>query len=210
MIRGIEQRGNQLSPDVRIFHLRNRQIEFGVELLSPPKSEIPQSALVTSVLNAAMITEFGLGVCLAVEGGVEGRYGRKCKNGEVKRTYVSLINGGDNLSLYVESDYSQGPDLTRVLKFYEKMLRLLFKEPLEDGEQKYRRGEILRLPKEEQTPDKIWGILRAMLKKVGGKKFPQRVMKFAVKNASNPFSGPYLRGLSNEEIVERFVPPPNL
>lgn len=185
----------------------NNLIPVGIERLSTyggvrvifPR-EIPHSGLVTSVFNAALIARFNLGVCFATEGGVQGRY---------KGSYIELRNHYDNLGLWNErAEYSRGKEVVEILDFYRQLVGLLLEEDFTVGKKHYRRGEILRLPEEEQTTEKTWEILVAILIKARSRKFAQKVIKELVANSSNPFSAPYLRGLTPEEIVKFFVPPP--
>lgn len=193
-----ERKGNKLIP-VEVKRNKYNEKEYGAGLAWPSKRDIPWSDLIISILNAALITRFNLDVCFATEGGVKGIY---------KRCYIELRNRDDKLGLYVEdAEYRQGGGLTETLDFYEKMLRYLFEEGFRLYGKEYRRGEILRIPKDGDV-NRVWEILSAMLTKTRSKKFASRVVGEIAGVASNPFSRPYLRGLSDEEIAAFFVPPP--
>lgn len=60
------EKGNQLIPvEVR------RHENYSVELLWPRKDEVPHNSLITTILNSALMTKFGLRVCFATEGGLK-------------------------------------------------------------------------------------------------------------------------------------------
>ena len=196
------EKGNILTP-VKVRRMRGLDgREYSIEVLFQRRDDIPYANLIASVLNSALLTRFNkLSVNFSTEGGVEGFY---------KRTYIELRNSYDRLGLFVEQDYWQGPGLIEVIDFYEKMLRLLFEEPLKVGKIQYRRAEILRLPKDDigyTGVNQAWKILDATLTKTRSKAFAYKAIRKLIDEASNPFSGSYLRGLTTEEIVQRFVPP---
>lgn len=196
-----KEKGNKLIP-VEIERVRNETTgeEYGVKLF-PPKDRIPSSNLVVTVLNAALMTKFNLRVCFACEGGVEGCYGK---------SYIELRNLDNELGLSVDSDYVQTEVLKEVLDFYEEMLRILFVKEFNLYKRKYKAGEILKIEAkdEDERWKKTWRILLAMLIKVKSKKFAEKVVETIEKVSQNPFSAPYIRGLTSEEIVKFFVPPP--
>lgn len=189
----------------RIERMRYGEDDYGVRITYPDKRDIPQSNLVASVLNTALMARFQLRICFNVEGGVEGLY---------KGAYVDLRNLEDNLGLFVGETseyYLQSRGLHEVLDFYEKMVRLLFEQSFQIGKKIYPRGAILLLPKSENDgvgQDEVWKVLIAMLTKVRSRKFARQVATKFVNESSNPFGGRYLTGLTNEEIVKFFVPPP--
>jgi hypothetical protein len=163
-----------------------------VQVYWPSKREIPCSGLIATVLNSALITKFNLRVCLATEGGVEGRG-------------YELRNCDDNLGLYV--DYGES-NAVKALDFYEKMLRQLFEEPLSFGNVNFRRGEILWLEDDKKSYNDALIYLFGTLTKTASRKFAEKVLKTKEEIAQNPFSAPYIAGLSDEDITRFFVPPP--
>lgn len=195
LVREQEPRGNKLIPvDIE------RTVTHGEVRVVFPK-EIPHLGLVSSVFNAALVAKFNLGVCFATEGGVQGMY---------KGSRIDLRNDGGNLGLWNEEmSCSQGPGVVKVLDFYRQLVGLLLEQDFTVGKRHYRRGEILRLPKEEQTTERTLEILVAILVKASrSREFAEKVVRELVGNAGNPFSAPFLRGLTEEEIGRFFVPPP--
>lgn len=184
-----KRRGNRLIP-VEIERHRN----YGIELYWPSKSEIPFNGLIATVLNSALITKFNLDVCLATEGGVQKR--------EPKG--YELRNCDNNVGLY--TGYGED-NVEKALDFYEKMMRQLFEEPLNFGNAKFRRGEILWLEENEMNYSNALIYLFGTLTTTTSKKFAKKVLLTKEKIEKNPFSAPHIRGLTYEEIARYFVPP---
>lgn len=188
-----EKKNNKLIP-VKVKRIENCE----VRVCWPEKREIPCSGLIATVLNSALITKFNLRVCFATEGGVEGRG-------------YELRNCNDNLGLYTDYDFytEYGENNAgKTLDFYEKMLRQLFEEPLSFGNVNFKRGEILRLENNKKSYSDALIYLFGTLTKTADRKFAEDVLKTKEEVAMNPFSAPYIRGLTDEEIVRFFVPPP--
>ena len=166
------------------------------------RQEIPEQTMVTSMLNSALIARFpNLDVSFSTEGGIEGSH---------RREWMELRNCGDHLGLYTEDGYWQGRGVREVLDFYEKMLRSLFMEGFKIRKTYHRPGEILRLKPEDQNPGEIWKIMQDILMHVGGRRFSRKNISTMMGIGNNPFSRPYLSGLTDKEIVGLFVPPPFL
>lgn len=191
LVREQEQEGNRLIA-VEIERLRHE----GLGVVFPRK--IPHLGLVASVFSAALIVRFNLRMCFATEGGVEGAY---------RGSYIELMNNYGNLGLNRGEDDSRTRETIKVLDFYQELVGLLLQKDFEIGKKYYRRGEILRLPQEEQSVEKTWEILIAILVKAKNRKFARKVVGELARNAGKGFA-PYLRGLTDEEIAEHFVPPP--
>lgn len=195
------EKGNKLIP-VQVDRRKGRDgTEYGTQLFWPSSlNDIPYNRPIIRALNSALMTRFNLRVCMATEGGVSGVY---------KRKFLELRNNGDKIGLYTEIPRFPCEPLTEIYDFYETMLRTLFEEPLAVGDKKYRRGEILRL--DTTKPESIYqsqDILLATLTKVKSKQFAAKVLKTEDRQLANPFANSYLTGLTNEEIVKFFVPPP--
>lgn len=191
LVREQEQGGHRLIP-VEI----ERMGEYGGLRVVLPEN-IPHRNLTTSVFNAALIARFNLGVCFAAEGGVTGIY---------KGSYIGLIND-DNLGLWNEEQIGER-GVVEVLDFYQELVGLLLEKEFQVGKRYYRRGEILRLPESKQTAEKAWEILTAILVKVRDRKFAWNVVRKLVRDSADQLGVLHLRGLTDEEIMERFVPPP--
>lgn len=193
-----KKKGNKLIP------MEIRRIEWGdkgcgVELAWPSKRDIPWCNMIVSTLNAALITRFTdpnatpqtsrssylnqLDVHLVAEGGVMGRY---------KGSYIELENIGDHLGL--KQDYNQGEGIRRVLRFYQIMLKYLFEVGPESVGGRYRRGEILRLSRENDS-ERVWQILETMLIYVKSEDFARKVVKKIKGIRRNPIGASYLTGL---------------
>jgi len=178
-----EKKGNRLIP-VEIERYR-----VGVNLESPPKREIPYSDLIVTTLNSALMSKFGLGACFATEGGVEGGG-------------YEFLNCLDNIGLFADDS---GTFVQEVLTFYEMMLQQLFQKPINFGGVTLRRGGFLWSDENKGDSDALLYSF-ATLAVTENKEFAKRVFK-NVRNL-NPFLASYVRGLSDEEIVQHFVPPP--
>jgi len=191
-----EAKGNKLIP-VEVTRSKHQAEEYGIKLDWLEKREIPWCGMIISALNSALITRFNLDVCLATEGGVEGIY---------KGCYIELKNCDRELGLLV-GNYYQKEGLKEILDFYEEMLRYLFVKNFTVGKRNYRRGKILKLSEEGKDCKKAQEILIAVLTKSGGEKFARKVLDKIQKIRRNPFAVSYVKGLTNEEIAQLFVPP---
>ena len=167
-----------------------------VRLYWPSGNEVPFKGLIVAILNSALITKFNLDVCVATEGGV-------C--GEVGKGLIELRNYHDEIGLYPEMGEKHAE---KVFDFYEKMMRQLFEEPLSFGNANFRRGEILWLEENKENTSNALTYLFATLTKTASRKFAEKVLSTKEKIERNPFSAPYIRGLTNEEVAQFFVQPP--
>ena len=89
------------------------------------------------------------------------------------------------------------------------MLRRLFEQPIQIGQSgvRLRPGAILWLQASgEENRREAERVLWLMLQKVGGSRFPSLV--FRKLEGISPMSRRYLRGLTDAEIFQNFVPPP--
>lgn len=166
---------------------------------------IPYFRIIVSVLNAALVTRFKIGVCFATEGGVQGtyKYGRN-------REPIELQNISDSASfgLFDEHHFEHNPGCAKILKWYGELLYALFLDELEVNGKKLKRGEILRL-RDDYSGDadnaKLLLYL-AMRKKTGSEMFAKAVFTTLNEKLSS-LGGMYLAGLSDEDIVKLYVPP---
>lgn len=165
--------------------------DFGVELSFPEKDEVPYSDLIIAMLNSALMTKFNLNVDFITEGGLEGMD-------------FELRNIMDKIGLYVDEGEESAKE---ALDFYEKMLRQLFEEPLSFGNVTFRRGEILWLDETENSYSDALIYLFGTLTRTTDRAFAERILKTKEQVEKTPL-GPYLRGLSDEEIEKFFIPPP--
>jgi len=181
------RKGNELIPlEIQRFRGANGE-EMGIHVAWPTKAEIPWAGMIVSTLNAALITRFQLNVCLATEGGVEGKY---------KGEYLELRNDDTHLGLYLDSPYyRQGEGVRRIFNFYYLMLKYLFDAGPENVGGAYRRGEILRLSKEKKDFERAWQILAEMLVQVKNEEFAQKVVGQIKGTQRNPFWAHHLAGL---------------
>jgi len=190
-----KKKGNKLT----LVSLKISQHSVMVD--SPRLGEIPHARLIVSILNAALITRFKLRVCLATEGGVEGKW-----NGE----YIELRNTDSQIGLCDDHGY----ECTRlacqeILGWYWELLKILFFEELSVGNMKLGRGAILKLSNDPAGKEKAGVLLAlALQKKTGSENFAAAVSETLTKAGANPFSGPYLAGLSDKDIARIFVHPP--
>jgi len=188
---GEQEKGNRLIPvDI------HRHDNYCVELFMPGRREIPHSNLIITVLNSALMTRYGSDICPAAEGGL-------VKSG--RRGY-ELRNDFDKIGLY--ADYG-GDNARYAFNFYARMLLQLFQEPLQLGDTRFRRGEILRLEDKPEMVNDALIFLFATLSSIGGKPFAKKVLRNVNNLRTNPSVSRYIRGLSDEEIAKLFVPPPD-
>lgn len=200
-----KEKGNRLIP------ISINKGSIYVKLWYQALDEIPWYQLIVETFNAALITKFQLGVCLATEGGVEGIVKEKSSE---KKEYVELRNEYGRLGLYAEPRWrdKEGQivlnDATKkCLKFYVDLMDTLFLSKLSYEGRTYQMAEWMFHSEAEG-----WNILVAMLTatliKVGGKKFPEKLKQTLQGIRKNPLERLYLKGLSDEDIACLFVPPP--
>ncbi len=187
--------GRKLIP-VEVFRFRST-----VELELPPKREIAHADLIVTVLNAALMAMYPrLRVAIMTEGGLEGMVGNH---------YLELRNYDERIGLMVDCDFAGSPECRYVLRFYERLLRQLFEEPLLwKGREVARRGALLWIqPGENTTEGLITAICLLALRRIGGPGLAARVRQKLRDISQNPFQR-HIRGLSDQEVVDIFVPPP--
>ncbi len=173
-----------------------------VELALPPRSEIAHADLIITLLNSALMAKYPrLRVAIMTEGGLEGMVGNH---------YLELRNHDEHIGLIVPHDFAWSRECRSVLRFYERLLRQLFEESLTwKGREVARRGAVLWIsPDEKPKEGVVAGICMFALRRVGGPGLVARVQQALRTTSSNPFSQRYIRGLSDQEIVDLFVPPP--
>ena len=178
----------------------------GVELLLPPKTDIPWKDTIALVLNAALLARYPrLRSNLSAEGGVEGRVGRRGLRSVELRTGSSDLLGLEREEPLYLGDPWQPSDW--VLRFYARLLRQLFEEPLRFRRTTMRPGAILWLePEGADSHIEAWKFLALVLQVTGGAQFPTKVQE--VLRRLHPLEKMHLRGPSDAELRERFVPPP--
>jgi len=186
--------GNKLIP-VCIEHWGQ-----SVQLYWPRFSEIVWARMITTILNTALMTRFKLEVCLSTEGGVKGFY---------KKESIELRNFDDQIGLYDEYQIKDSVGAIEILNWYEMFLKILVENELIVGNKNHGRGAILKLSGDTANKEKAKKLLwLALYKKTGSKGFADKVFERLRVEQSNPFSGRYIAGLSNKDIVELFVSPP--
>lgn len=190
-----ERKRNRLIP-VRIEVYQN-----SVEVVFPSIREIPCARLIASVLNTALMVRFKLRVCFATEGGMAGVF---------KREPIELRNLDNKIGLYDEHRFEENPVCQKILNWYAGVLRVLLEEELTVGDKSFGRGAILKLSPEdplyeEKAKELLWF---ALYKKTGSRGFAKAVFERMKIELAQPLSGPYIAGLTNEQIVRFFVPPP--
>lgn len=179
-----------------------------VTLELPYKNEVPWADTVITVLNAALLTKYSrLRPCFATEGGVEGRVGW---------SIVEFRNDYEHIGLSSDYDFHlhyPSPQPTDwVLRFYERLLTAVFARRLRYRRQEVRPGAILWLPAEgSDNHIEAWKLLSLALRTVGGPRMPEKVLAVLRQERGSLFGGlAHLRGLTDEEIVKIFVPPPGM
>ncbi len=163
----------------------------GVRLEGIRKDQIPHADLIQATMNASAMILFKLSPDFSVEGGLEGMY---------KGYPVQLRNwGGDVLGISEENNCfvgtgTNGKPIKRILNFYEQFLNLMFKKD----------KSFLKEPS-LQTTEAVWTKLKDAMRRLGDDTLPTKVMALLVKDEEGRR---FLRGLTDEEIVQSFVPPP--
>lgn len=188
--RAEEVRGNKLT----MVEIRNEGLS--VRVWSPQPDDIPHARLIAQVLNTALIVRFGLQICFATEGGVQGFL----RDGpvELRNLYQEFGLG--------EYEYHRSQASRRVLRWYEKLVRTLFEEDLRLGRHRYGRGAILKLSHDPKDATNAVVLLWVALARVSGKKFATAVFR----ELEDLRGIAHLAGLTDEDIARVFVPPPEL
>ena len=196
-MRAEERRGNKLV----VVEVSNWGLQVELFVLGTKTVEIPHRRLIAEVLNAALMLRFGLEVCFAAEGGVQGF---------LTDGPVELRNLYDKLGLS-ESEYRDSKASIRILRWYEKLLRLLFEDDLKFGRRRYGRAAILKLSGEPKDTSDALILLWVALARQESKVFANLVFQ-ELKEMEKSLLGMkrFLAGLSDEDISRTFVPPPGM
>lgn len=190
-----KHKGNRLIPvEIEV----NR---YGAMVSWPQTREIPFARLIVSTLNTALMVRFKLKVCMATEGGIQGL---------IEKEPIELRNMYDQVGLSDDNHFDVNPICQKVIGWYAEALLVLFEEEIVFGDKSFGRGEILRLSPEDPHSEKkarelLW---LALWKKTGSQGFAKAVFERMQLEAANPFSGPYVAGLTDEQVVQFFVQPP--
>jgi len=165
--------------------------------------ERPFARLIVTVLNVAIMERFKLRTCFATEGGVQGR---------VDGHHLELRNGDCEVGLYLESDYyiTDGPP-QEVLAWYGRLLEWLFQRELSVDGESFGRGAILKLdPEDSRYWQKTNTLLALALQAhTGSEGFAKAVFERVPVEAS-VLGANYVAGLTSEDVMRLFVPPPGL
>lgn len=173
---------------------------WGAQVEWPQSRDLPCARLIVSVLNTALMVRFKLRVCFAAEGGIEGR---------VEGEPIELRNSYDKIGLFDDHHFEENPVCQKILNWYAGVLRMFLEEELVVGDKTFGRGAIVKLSPqdplyEEKVKDLLW---LAICKKTGSKGFANAVFEQMKIELAKPLSGPYVAGLTDEQIVQFFVPP---
>jgi len=182
------QNGKQLIPV--LVEVR----QWGAEVAWPQSRDLPCARLIVSVLNTALMVRFKLRVCFATEGGIEGR---------VEGEPIELRNSYNKIGLWDDHHFEENPVCQKILNWYAGVLRALLEEELAFGDKNFGRGAIVKLSPqdplyEEKAKDLLW---LALCKKTGSKGFADAVFEQMRIELAKPLSGPYVAGLTDEQIV---------
>lgn len=196
-MRAEERRGNKLI----VVEVSNWGLQVELFVLGTKTIEIPHRRLIAEVLNTALLIRFGLRVCFAIEGGVQGF---------LRDGPVELQNLYDKLGLS-ESEYRDSKASIRLLRWYEKLLRLLFEDDLKFGRRRYGHAAILKLSGEPKDTSDALILLWVALARREGKVFANSVFQ-ELRGMGKSLLGAkrFLAGLSDEDIARTFVPPPGM
>ncbi|MCX6811617.1 MAG: hypothetical protein NT039_02920 [Candidatus Berkelbacteria bacterium] len=181
---------------------------YYVVLRSPRPVRVPCERVVRETFNAALIERFGFHVCFACEGGVQGTI--DC--GYRQPGWVELRNDYYYIGLSTELfSYGQPTNAaTRIaLGWYEDLLRQVFELPLCWQQSDLGRGAIFKLPPTHEFLELHvqWILWLALGAKTKDPHFAARCLARMSKVADDPIAAPFHTGLTDEQIVQRFVPP---
>lgn len=172
---------------------------WGAQVEWPQSRDLPCARLIISVLNTALMVRFKLQVCFATEGGIQG-----CVDGEP----IELRNSYDQIGLYDDHHFEENPVCQKILNWYAEVLRILLEEELVVGDKNVGRGAIVKLsPQDPLYEEKAKDLLWLALCKKTSKGFANAVFKRMKIELAKPLSGPYVAGLTDEQIIQFFVPP---
>lgn len=153
----------------------------GVILRTASWLPVPHASLIQATMNAAACERFGLDPLIATEGGTSGLY---------EDTFVEFANWGDD-DLGIFDELYDIPDDTgrrgEIVNFYAGLLSAVM-----DGSS-------------PQSQEDVLIKISKILENLGGREFVNKT--FA------RFSQPgkkFLRGLTDEEIMAAYVPPPGV
>lgn len=160
----------------------------------------PARRAVVCVLNAAIIEYFGLRVTFAAEGGVEG---------VVDDEPIELRNLDDKIGLFDEYQFPDHLVCRNILEWYSQLLRILFEDALIVNGHDLGRGRVLKLDPTDANfnRDVLHLLWLAMFVQTEQADFPGRVFA-RLEVLSRTLGGSYLAGLTPEEVVAFYVPPP--
>ena len=184
----------------RLIPVRIEVYQNSVEVVFPSIREIPCARFIVSVLNTALMARFNLQVCFATEGGMEGVF---------RREPIELRNSGDMIGLWDEHRFPKNPVCQGILNWYADVLRLLFEDELIVDGKDFGRGEILKLAPDDSLYEERVKVLlwHALWKKAGNRRFANAVFE-RLKIELAGTAGLYIAGLTSEDVVRFFVPPP--
>lgn len=173
---------------------------LGVKLEVAGGKKIPHADLIQATMNASAIVLFDLRPCFSTEGGIEGIY---------QGDPIKLTNWDDgHLGILNEfwQDEDEGEGLWEVLGFYEVFLHMMFKMNLKIEDEWYPPETFLAAPS-LQTAEAVWARLDDIMRNLGSGALPPKVKHFFT---NNELARRYLRGLTDEEVKQIFVKPPDL
>ena len=173
---------------------------WGAQVEWPHSHDLPCTRLIVSVLNTALMVRFKLRVCFATEGGIEGY---------VESEPIELRNSYGMIGLFDDNHFEENPVCQKILNWYAGVLRVLLEDELVVGGKTFGRGAIVKLsPQDPLYEEKAKGLLwLALCKKTGSKGFADAVFERMKIELAKPLRGPYVAGLTDEQIVQFFVPP---
>lgn len=191
----------------------------------PPRNKVPFQRHIIEVLAAALITRFrGLRLSQVCEGGVDGMCWARFPRGVFyagqwwhrMRGYVEFRNLDDKIGLEMYELPRNAPVKQKALRWYATLFKILFFHDLAErgGRIVFRRGSILKLSENDRgDAAKLWEILFLALQTKAReepwlRRFPYKVFSTLQAEKKNIFSGKFLAGLTDEDIVKIFVPPP--
>lgn len=188
-----EAQGNRLIPVEVWMNPRH------VKLVWPEERNVSFARFIISVLNTAVMMRFKLRVAFMTEGGLEGRW---------RREPISLMNLNGVVGLMDEHCFDYNPRCQDILRWYFSLVVSLMFEDLSFGLHKFGVGEILKLSEDRRGDAgnaKI--LLYAVLRKYMNKQSALKVFQ-GLREREGTLEGQYLAGLSDEDILRLYVPPP--
>jgi hypothetical protein len=171
-------------------------------LYQPAGYFVQNARLIKSVANVALLVKFpGLRVSTACEGGLEG----KCQD-----ELIDIRNDPEDIQLWDDLHFPVNPVCQEIFGWYTHFLEALFVSELTHEDKSLGRCAILKI---DQQKDREWQELTAKhllflaLQEIEDAAFAKQVFERLGFESGKP-SGKYLAGLTDQDVIDLYKPPP--